>query len=620
MALRQPAIARVGEPLPALPRWRRHLLGYALAAPAVALVLGMFAYPLVYELQLSLTDATAVSPTSDFVGLGNYAQILTDPHFWEATRNTAFLVVVTASAQVVLGMAVALLLWRGSWLRWLLFVTVFLPWIYPSGFATYTWYWIILPPFHTFYTLQVIQARFWLEGLFGEQAWHMLSFVLVGAWRGSSIVALVLVAGFRTIPRDLLDYGRLETSNALRYTWSVVLPLARRFVALGVVVAVTGAYLGFLAMYIESNGRITTPVLGTLVYRAELMDGRTGYAAALSLVQIPVVVVLVLVALPLIESRVSRRRIPDGVAAQWPLSRLAGGGSRHFTAARSARGAPGSHIARRLVGSVAGALACAILSVFYVFPLYYTAVQSLKSQQDFIKGPLGQPFWAYRIDISDGWIDTLTDPVFWHAASNTAVIFSSVTVVAVVVALLAAYGLARLRPPGADWLARLLFAAYFVPQLALIVPLLQVYANLGLDNTLLGLVLLYLTLAIPFATWLFYIYFQALDSEVEDHARLDASRPRVFVSVVLPRAWPVITAAALFGVGMMTADLLYAKVFMLSSATRTLPVTMGSMVYDPDRWADANAAVLLGALPILLCGLLLGGVFVRGLQSAFSDQ
>jgi multiple sugar transport system permease protein len=603
--------------IPQAPRWRRHLAGYALLAPAFTLVVGLLVYPLVYEVQLSFTDAQATSDTSTFVGLGNYAALLSDPLFWQAARNTAFLMLVTTCAELLLGTSVALLLWRRSWLQPLLFVTVFLPWIYPSTFANYTFYWILLPPFHTFYTLEAIQARFWLEGVFGEQAWQILSFALVGAWRGSSIVAILLLAGLRAIPRDLLDYARLETASPPRFLWLVVLPLVRRFVVLAVGVAMTVAYLDYMAMYIESNARINVPVLGTLVYRAELMDGRTGYAAALSLTQLPIVVALIVVALPLLETRLSRGKVREVVAASW---RLGGPGAFHPRARVAIPGGTRPLRPQRRLLLPLLSVACLALAAFYLLPLYYTAVQSVKSADDFLSGPLGQPFWVYTFDIGDGWLDTFGNQAFWRAALNTGIVFGSVVVVGIAVALMAGYALARLRLHGADWLARCLFATYFVPQLAVVVPLLQLYSALGLENTYLGIVLIYLTLAIPFATWVFYVYFLALDSEVEDHALLDGTRLAVFRHVVLPRARPVIVAAAVFALGMMSSDLLYARVFTLNAATRTLPVTMGSLVYDPDRWADANAAILCGAIPLLLIAVGLGRFYVRGLQMAFSDE
>ena len=60
--------------------------------------------------------------------------------------------------------------------------------------------------------------------------------------------------------------------------------------------------------------------------------------------------------------------------------------------------------------------------------------------------------------------------------------------------------------------------------------------------------------------------------------------------------------------------------FTLNHATRTLPVTMGSLVYDPDRWADANASILFGAVPLLVVALALARFYLRGLQSAFTEE
>jgi multiple sugar transport system permease protein len=141
--------------------------------------------------------------------------------------------------------------------------------------------------------------------------------------------------------------------------------------------------------------------------------------------------------------------------------------------------------------------------------------------------------------------------------------------------VLAGYALARFGLPGGRWLARLMFASYFVPPTAVVVPAYQLFLRWDLDDTILGIVLLYLTLAIPFATWLFYMYFQGLPAEVEQVALLDGTRAAVFVRVVLPMSGPVLIAAGLFSVGMMGSDVLYASTFALTDATKTLPARLG---------------------------------------------
>lgn len=252
---------------------------------------------------------------------------------------------------------------------------------------------------------------------------------------------------------------------------------------------------------------------------------------------------------------------------------------------------------------------------FHLFPVYYTAVQAVRPLSEF---QLGQIFWVYHPDL-DGISDAIHNPVLLRWAANTVVIFGVVLVAGLIVSLLAGYGLARLDPPGARWLARLMFSCYFVPQLAVILPLFQVYNAIGLDNTLAGIVLIYLTLVVPFATWLFYSFFLGLDREVEEHAWLDASRVRAFVRVVLPMSWPVVIAAALFGLGMMGSDIMYAGLFSLTNDTRTLPVGLGITAIDLEEWANVNAAILLSSLPIILGCAALGRYYVRGLRAALLE-
>jgi multiple sugar transport system permease protein len=164
-----------------------------------------------------------------------------------------------------------------------------------------------------------------------------------------------------------------------------------------------------------------------------------------------------------------------------------------------------------------------------------------------------------------------------------------------------------------------MFFCYFVPQTAVILPLFQIYNATHLDNTLLGIVLVYLTLVVPFSTWLFYSYFLGLDREIEEHALLDGSRIQAFLRVVLPMSLPVVIAAALFGVGMMGSDILYAGLFSLTNDTRTLPAGLGITAIDLDEWANVNAAILLSSLPIIVGAAALGRYYVHGLRAALLE-
>jgi multiple sugar transport system permease protein len=592
---------------------RERATGLALAAPASIVVFGLLIYPIVYDVWLSVTEAHATQWSTAFVGFRHYRQLLEDPVFWQAARNTAALVVATATVELVAGVLTALLLWWRFWGRAFVFVSVFIPWAFPATFSAFAWYWLLMPPFPAFYVGHVLELRWQLESLFGAGAWQVFSLAVMNVWRGSSIIAIFLLAGFNAIPEELTDYGKLEARSAWQYFWRVVAPVSRRFLVLAVLVALVIKYVEYASMYVETGGRITVPVLGTMAYREAIQNGNLALGAALSLIPLPFAIALVVVCFRLLE-----RSMPNEirVVGDPRTARTSEPGrgpdimTRHSS--DSLRGRRRLRRGALIVAGIAGAVA---VTVFHLFPVYYTAVQAFRSVPEYA---LGNPFWAYRPTLEDVQ-EVIASPLIWRWAWNTFVIFGVVLAVGLGVSLLAGYALARLDVPGGRWVVRLMFFGYFIPQTAVVTPVFQVFLAWGLDDTLVGIVLLYLTLAIPFATWLFYMYFQGLSPDIEEHALLDGSRAQVFLGIVLPMSTPVVVAAGLFAVGMMGADVMYSGIFSLSHSTKTLPVGLGLTAVGVDEWASANAAILLSSLPIMMVCAGLSPSFVRGLRAALIE-
>lgn len=601
---------------------RERLIGYAFVLPAFLLVCGLLVYPLVYDLWLSVTDAVNGHDQRGFVGLRHYRHLFGDGEFWQAARNTVVMVALTTSVELVVGILTALLLWWRFWGRAFIFLSVFVPWAFPVAFSAFAWYWLLTPPFPTFYTGYVLEARWWLEGIFGAGAWHVLSIGVMNVWRGSSIIAVFLLAGFNGIPEELLDVGKLEARNRWQYFWGVVAPLSRRFLVLALLVALVITYIEYASMYLATGRRITVPVLGTLAFREAIENGHTGLGAALALIPIPFAIALVLCSLRLMEGRT---RYDEGSPARQvsaPAGRLVDGsgprgGPRPVARRAAARRASSGALwrLRRVALLTAGVSAAVAVALFHLFPVYYTAVQAFRSAPEYA---LGNPFWVYDPRFDD-LLAVIRDPIFWRWSWNTLVIFGAVLLVGLSISLLAGYALARLELPGRRWVARLMFFSYFIPQMAVVVPVFQLFVLWNLDDTIVGIVMLYLTLTIPFATWLFYLHFQGLPREVEEPALLDGSRVQVFLRIVLPMSWPVTIAAGLFAVGMMGSDILYASTFALSNATKTLPAGLGLTAIGLDEWAPANAAVLLSSLPIIIACAALSPYYVRGLRAALIE-
>jgi multiple sugar transport system permease protein len=388
-----------------------------------------------------------------------------------------------------------------------------------------------------------------------------------------------------------------------------MVPLNRRFLLLGGLVAVVISYLDFVSVYVETGGRITFPIVGTQAYMQGIFVGRVGYAAALTVTQLPVAILLAWLGLRWVE-RSPRLRVPEASFRPLPM-----GVAPSLRAPAGALRTSRAWLRRKRALAGAGVLAAVAVSVFHIFPLYYTAVQAVRPLSEF---PRGQTFWASSPEWANV-VEALNKPVFWQWSLNTLVVFGVVIVVSLTASLMAGYALARFRLPGAGWLARAMFCAYFVPQMAVMIPIFQIYGRTGLDNTRTGIILLYLTLTVPFATWLFYAYFQGMDSEVEEHAMLDGDRWQAFRHVVLPMSWPVVIAAGLFAIGMMGSDIVYASSFTLTNDSKTLVAGLGITAINLDEWANVNASILTASLPIVIGCAALGRYFVEGLRAALVE-
>src|SRR5438132_2348366 len=168
-------------------RQREVFLAYLLLAPAVALVLGLQAFPLAWQVRLSLTNFSPMARAgAAFVGFRNYLEFLSDPGFWLAAANTAGYISITGVLKLAVGIAIALILCRPFPGRPLVYLAAFLPWAYPAGVGIIAWYWYMTPPLHTSYGPVMIALRLFFDAHVGDGAWGFISLILFNIWRGGS--------------------------------------------------------------------------------------------------------------------------------------------------------------------------------------------------------------------------------------------------------------------------------------------------------------------------------------------------------------------------------------------------------------------------------------------------
>jgi multiple sugar transport system permease protein len=254
------------------------------------------------------------------------------------------------------------------------------------------------------------------------------------------------------------------------------------------------------------------------------------------------------------------------------------------------------------------------LALVVLFPFYWMTITSFKSEDQMRS--LVSMFWPRPlVGENYGQLLSKTDFVAWYGNSATVAIAS--TLLATGVGTIGAYALARLRFLGRGFLASATLITYLVPPSILFIPLYAQMRNLGLANSLGGLIAAYPSFTVPFVTWLLMGYFESIPEELEEAAMIDgATRFGAFTRVVLPLAAPGVLAAALYAFTQAWNEFLYALVFITDGRLRTLPVGLASFITgDVYGWGYLMAGAVLTTLPVIAAYVYLQKYMVEGLTA-----
>jgi multiple sugar transport system permease protein len=255
-----------------------------------------------------------------------------------------------------------------------------------------------------------------------------------------------------------------------------------------------------------------------------------------------------------------------------------------------------------------------ILAVLVLFPFYWMTITSFKNEDQMRS--LVSMFWPRPL-VTENYEQLLgkTDFVAWYRNSATVAISS--TLLATAVGTIGAYALARLRFFGRGFMASATLITYLVPPSILFIPLYAQVRNLGLANSLAGLIAAYPSFTVPFVTWLLMGYFESIPEELEEAAMIDgATRFGAFWRVVLPLSAPGVLAAGLYAFTQAWNEFLYALVFITDGRLRTLPVGLASFITgDVYGWGYLMAGAVLTTLPVIAAYIYLQKYMVEGLTA-----
>jgi multiple sugar transport system permease protein len=253
--------------------------------------------------------------------------------------------------------------------------------------------------------------------------------------------------------------------------------------------------------------------------------------------------------------------------------------------------------------------------IFALFPFYFMLVTSFKTDGE-LYDLKAVPFLIQRGATLDHYRLLVSETPFLTWLFNSVLVSLLSTAISIVIAILAAYSLARLRFRGAPSFGTAVFITYLVPTTLLFLPLAQVVNRLGLADSVWALIVTYPTFLVPFCTWLLLGYFRTIPQEIEECAMVDGcTRFQALLRIVLPVAIPGIVCAVLFAFTISWNEFIYALTFISSTAqkTTTVGVTAELIRGDIFYWGSLMAGAVLGSIPIVLVYVVFMDYYVSGL-------
>ena len=260
--------------------------------------------------------------------------------------------------------------------------------------------------------------------------------------------------------------------------------------------------------------------------------------------------------------------------------------------------------------AVAATLAFIVVLVIAVPFAVVIVLGSLQRPVDLLSGPHAIP----PQPTLDQYARLFTIAYWSEGLRNSLIVSTTAAVVTTVLALLGAYAIASLRFPARRAVFTSVMLIYMLPGIALLVPLVAIFRNMLLIDTLPGMVLGHMALILPLVTWLLVSAFEGVEPEMEQAARIDgAGRFEALRRVVIPLTVPSIATTAVFAFVLSWNELLVSRVLYVSATPMLAPSIVNLM--DPINRVEPqlSAAGLIASVPVLILALVMQRYLIRGI-------
>ena len=252
-----------------------------------------------------------------------------------------------------------------------------------------------------------------------------------------------------------------------------------------------------------------------------------------------------------------------------------------------------------------------LVLAFFMLPIYWTLVTSLKEPWEIIKTP---PSFIPEKPILDNYMSILSNVEFTSKIKNSVIACFGSLAIALITGLPAAYVISRLRFKGSNSIYYTYITFRMLPPFVFLIPLYVLYRMSGLYDTWIGLILAYCVITVPLTVWMMVGYYDGLPPELEEAALVDGcNRRQVFTRIVLPLSVPGIASTSLLNLIFTWNDFIFALILTSYNAA-TVPIgLLGFIGYTEIKWGMLAAATIIASIPLLAVAFFVQKYLIRGL-------
>ncbi|SOC14987.1 carbohydrate ABC transporter permease [Rhodobacter maris] len=279
-------------------------IGWGFAAPGLTMLAIVMGLPVFYAAAISLSSMTLIRPALSFTGLANFAQIVSEPLFWNSLLITLRYSVATVAGEFLVGLAIALMLRQVVTLRGVYFALLTLPMAMSPVAVALIWRMLLQP------NLGIVNQTLAAMGLpmvdwLGDSGLALKTMIFIDIWQQTSFVVLLLSAGLASLPREPYEAASVDGAGPVQQFWYITLPLLRPVAMIAVVIQLINEFRTYDLIYILTKGGpgVSTELLSFFAYKRAFQGLALNEGSAAAFILLLIVLLITVVFFFLLERR-----------------------------------------------------------------------------------------------------------------------------------------------------------------------------------------------------------------------------------------------------------------------------------------------------------------------------